>query len=232
MYNTLYRQTTCELSPSTPPTKPGLHIFRGEEYIVFPSEFPSQHEVYNMLLDAVRQCVSGNLMRPIHRIIEPVVGHDLKKIFDDPIMYRQVGMEGSVDLFVGRMAVQQTLGRILFDDTIMATFLNDSNNCLVNANSMQGTRVRYYLDHSDVVRVEHKMPINQAAKRYLRNTEVSVEDIDDDFMVVLWDVPFTLNDMSGVFHIAERLGAALTIYYKLLTRFPCSSTALPTFENS
>lgn len=233
MYNSLYGQTTCE--PSSVPQTPGLHMVRGEEHIVFPDEFPNQNDVYNQLLNAVREAIATNVMRPVHRQLEPVLG-DLKTAFDDSIMYREVGMEGSTDLFTGAVAVQQVLGRILHDDTIMAAFVNDSNNCLVNEHSMAWTNVYHDSRQGSRVRVEHIMPRHPVAIRYLRRTNAEIHDTDNEIMMkVVWWVPYSGTDMSGVTRVTSNLPSILTVYYKLLTRFPtCQSYSndLPGFVNS
>lgn len=233
MYNSLYRQTTCE--PSSVPDTPGMHMVRGEEHIVFPAEFPPQADVYALLLDAIRETIATNVMKPVHRILEPTLG-DLKDAFDDSIMYREVGMEGSTDLFTGRIAVQQVLGRILHDDAVMSAFIGDFNNCIVDTNSMLYTNVYCVDTQGTEVTVEHTMPYHPVAARYLSRVDVEVALPEEgSYMKVVYSTPFSRDDMSGVTHIAERLSSILTIYYKLLTRFPtCQSylNDLPGFENS
>lgn len=208
-------------------------MVRGEEHIVFPSEFPPHSEVYDILLSAVRDSIATNVMRPVHVLLEPILG-DAKKVFDHSIMYRNVGMIGAVDLFTGSGAVQQVLGRILYDDTVMSRFVNDSNNCLVNEAAMEWTSVRKR--SQNILQVEHIMPRNPVAERYLRRIGLVARDTDDeDIVKIVWEVPYSDEDMSGIVYIASNLESILTIYYKLLTRFPtCRSylNDLPGFENS
>ncbi|CAL9988444.1 hypothetical protein VPHD148_0312 [Vibrio phage D148] len=233
MYNSLYRQTTCE--PSLVPQTPGLHMVRGEEHIVLPAEFPTQQDVYSELLNAVREAIATNVMRPVHRQLEPILG-ELKDAFDTSIMYREVGMEGSTDLFTGAVAVQQVLGRILYDDSIMSAFIGDTNNCLMNEHSTYWTNVYHSSRQGSRVRVEHIMPRHPVAIRYLRRTDAEIQDTDNEIMMkVVWWAPYDGSNMSGVTRITDNLASILTVYYKLLTRFPtCQSYSndLPGFVNS
>lgn len=218
---------------------PGLQA-SDELVIEFPEVFPSQDEVYNLLLNAVRECVGTNVMRPVHGQLRPILG-DKAQVFDASIVYREIGMNGSLDLFQGAPAVQQVLGKILHDDEVMSAFVNDSQNCLVNEHSMMNTRVTHNNQDGGVVKVTHRMPVNPLVTRYLRLLRHGRRGtgldwaISDDMITIVWNVPYRGTDMSGVTFIVERLYAALTIYYKLLTRFPsCQSymNDLPGFRNS
>lgn len=202
--------------------------------LTLPEVFPTEQEVYNMLLDAVRVCVGDNMLRPMVDSMIPVLG-DEATIFNDSILFKDIGMDGSLDLFQGYVPVQQFLGRVLHNEDVMLAFIGEQTNSLVNASSMVNTNVYHRSNEGGRVRVEHKMPFSVLAQRYLRNTSAQVEVLDNDMMLVLWYVPYRGNDMTGLMYAAEHLGSVLTIYYKLLTRFPsCQSyqNALPSFRNS
>lgn len=205
-----------------------------EFQVVFPEVFPEQDEVYLLLLEAVRACVASNVMRPVHTALLGTLG-DSSDIFDTSVMYRNIGMDGGLDLFRGRPAVQQMIGKVLHDSEVMTAFVHDEVNCLVGPHSTLNTRVTT-LPTSNTVSVLYKMPFNELALRYLRQHCVSVQvDSTSTYMCVQWNITCPGTDTSGILYVAEFLESALTIYYKLLTRFPtCQSysNSLPGFRNS
>lgn len=200
--------------------------------ITLPEVYPTQNEVYEQLLEAVRQCVASNVLRPVRALLEPTLG-ELSDVFDDSIIYREIGMDGSLDLFEGPAAIQQMLGKILHDTEVISQFVGDANNCLVNEQSMLNTNVRH-TPEAHVVSLVHTMPRNELAVRYLRRTRATITTPRPHMMNVSWDVGYTQDSMGGVMYVAEYLSELLTVYYKLLTRFPsCQSSFrdLPGFRN-
>ena len=184
-----------------------------------------------MLLDAVRTCVSTNVMRPVHTVLEPILG-DLSTAFDESIIYRAIGMSGGVELFNGSSPIRQMIGRILHNSDIIAKFSGDSNNCLVNDHSLINTNV-YVFQLENVVKVVHVMPYNEVALRYLSRTRAHTHIEAGDNIQVTLSIPFEVDNMSAVMDLTRELESILTIYYILLTRFPsCQSslTALPGFR--
>lgn len=204
--------------------------------VILPEVFPTEQAVYSMLLEAVRKCVSSNMLRPMSRIVYPVI-RDKADVFNDSIAFREIGMDGSLELFSGRIPVQQFLGKVLHDDEVILAFLGYPVNSVVNSKSMRNTRVTYNSSTDpDIHRVSvvHKMPRSDLAIRYLGNTDARIHE-DGDFMYVTLDIDFDHYNMDGLMTAARLLGPSLHIYFKLLTRFPsCQSyqTSLPTFRIS
>lgn len=199
--------------------------------------YPTAEEVRLILLEAVRECVGNNMLRPMRNILDPVL--DDATLFDDSIIFRHIGMDGSLDLFKGRIPVQQFLGRVLYNEDVMKAFLGDVKNPLVNSHSMINTRVSYnpeitHLGETCIV-VDHIMPYSDSLERYISRSGAAFTASDDGMATVRWAVPFEPDNMSGLMNAASSLGAVLNIYYKLLTRFPsCQSyqKALPGFRTS
>lgn len=204
------------------------------EVDILPDVFPTEREVYRMLLDAVRVCVGENMLRPVNEVMEPVLG-DSANLFNDSIVYKEIGMNGSLDLFQGHIPVLQFVGKILHDDEVIKAYLGTTRNPLVNHASMGNTRVRYQADEGGRVRVEHRMPYDALAERYLDCTDATISRSGEHMMTVTWAIHTQGNDMSGLQYAAANLGTVLNIYFKLLTRFPsCQShqNDLPSFRTS
>ena len=202
--------------------------------ITLPDVFPTEQEVHQMLLNAVRVCIGSNVLNPMVSLLEPSLG-EKASIFNDSILFKEIGMGGSLDLFQGRVAIQQFVGKVLHDDEVMSAFIGPQVNSLVNKGSMRDTRVYHSSGDSSSVRVEHLMPYSASACRYLRNSLARTRLVGEDLMKVTWLIPYDGSDMSGLMYTAEHLASALQIYFKLLTRFPsCQSyqNSLPSFRNS
>lgn len=203
-----------------------------------PDVFPEPNQVREDLLEAVRRCVRNNVLGPIIRSLAEVIG-DASTDVGDAIMYRPVGMRGSLELFKGPMPVQQLIGVVLNDSSIMAAFTGETNNCVIDSNSTIYTRVvrpEFYDREGEYtyLEVRHEMPYNAVADRYLARQGVHITPTDDGKMTASWRI-FYSDDLSGVTHVIENLESALTIFFRLMTRFPtCQSYSndLPTFQRS
>ena len=199
-----------------------------------PIDFPSEQDVYATLLNAVRECVSSNMLRPMSKILYPAL-NDKATVFNDSIAFKEIGMSGSLDLFSGRLPIQQFLGKVLYDDEVILAFLKYPVNSVINANSMRNTRVLCDRPSEDrVISITHKMPLSSVAIRYLSNTQARIRD-DGDFMYISLDIEYDPDNMDGLMSAARLLEPSLHIYSKLLTRFPsCQSCqiSLPDFRTS
>lgn len=211
-------------------------VIEDDSSLVLPEVFPHPDEVRNMLLDAVQECLGNNILTTLHRNVGDTLGEENKNIFDESIFYKEIALSGSLELFAGKMPVQQVVGKILHDDEVMSLFINDSNNCIINNNSMQNTFVT--IEDSHLV-ISHNMPENRLLHRYLRlfrdhvNIDTNTRS-EDGITSISWSLPIT-EDLSTVEDFTSNLSSILSTYYKLLTRFPTCQTYqndLPTFRTS
>lgn len=199
--------------------------------IEWPDEFPTAGVMRDMLLSAVRGCISTNMLRPLENTIEPILGSD-KSIFNSSIAYRDIGLSGSTDLFKGWIPIKQLIGKILYDSEVMSIFLNSTGHCVINANSMRHTRAHRSSTDLSII---HTMKDSPLLRRYLSMAEVRFTDREDGLTDIILDVPYDSQDMSGLLTFAASLRETLSAYYKLLTRFEtCQSysNAFPTFQTS
>ena len=204
------------------------------EDIVLPEEFPTSPDVLATLLNEVRLCVSNNVLRHMNELLEPCLGSSAD-IFNESILFKAIGLSGSMDLFKGHIPMQQFIGKILHDSEVMQSYTGYQLNQLVNTASMVNTRVfnsTHVRAHS--IEVVHIMPDSASLRRYLRLMDVAVIS-KGDVLDITWTIQSDPTDMSGLLSLASNLPTLLTIYYRLLTRFPsCQSytNELPLFQNS
>ena len=200
---------------------------------VLPSVFPTHFEVYDMLLDAVRVCVGDNMLAPIMDVVGPSLSGN-RSLFNDSIMYKTIGLDGSLDLFKGNIPVQQFVGKILHDEDAILAFNGPNQNPIINSISMSRTRV--IRNTSNNILVHHVLPSSDSLHRYLLRVGLDYEcNSELSQTTVIIDIPTDADDMSGLIYAADNMHSALTIYFKLLTRFPsCQAyqNCLPGFQTS
>ena len=201
--------------------------------LVLPEIFPTASEVHNMLLDAVRVCVGNNLLSPVtDRVGTVLPGRG--DIFNDSILYKEIGLTGATDMLCGRIPAQQLIGKILHDDEVILSHRGANQNNIVNKDSMRNTRVSY--SDAGGLQVRHVMPTSATLLRYLRPLDIDTyTDELESTTSVVWSIPSSDDDMLALTYISSELHNVLSIYFKLLTRFPsCQSllNSLPSFRNS
>lgn len=192
--------------------------------VELPSEFPAPQTIGDMLREAVRDCVRRNTLRGIHERTEDVLG-DMKTAFDDPLLYKDIGLDGSTSLIDGPIPIQQFIGRILHSADILAKYISDEH-CPSRSPDTYVTR------QGTSVVVNHKISDLTLVSRYARRYNIPIM-ISGDETEILWQIT-SENAMEQVAFMAENLASLLTIYYRLNTRLSAchSLNAFPTFRNS
>lgn len=209
-------------------------------------EFPPPSVLDETVREVLKQFISRNSLRQTHSAVANVLGEESKNIFDSSIMYRPFStVDRALVMLVGSSPVTQIIGKVLNDAEVFQIKLNDLN-CIVKDGAHKDTHVNVIPmmneDLQSIVVAELRMAKGQksaAIQRYLRaiNTgeQVYFDTHNDRYDAIKWRIQVSTGTAEGLDTVIERLDAALTVYYKLLTRMPtCQSfsNALPRFQNT
>lgn len=196
-----------------------------------PIDYPNSSDLLAIVREAIREGAKECVLKPLMEELEPDLG-DYNYMFNDSVAYRTPASNGSPEMFTGASPVQQILGHVLYHPRD-ALIVMGEDDLLLSKESLQAVRVTR---DTSTNTVSASVSLNRCPSliRYLDYCGITYS-IREDRVITGLSIHCPPGTSEPMLEAARQLKPALSIYYKLITRFPlCEyhSIHFPNVRNS